>query len=168
VDHFKPEHHEEERGPNSWEVVIKGLQWLSANGFSLDIAGRTRWETSEELLREGFADLFAEYGINVNAHDKKQLLLFPEMDATANVPEITTQCWDILNVNPQDIMCASARMVVKHHGDHKPSVMACTLLPYDRAFNMGSTLRASMQPVALNHPHCAKFCVLGGGACSIV
>ncbi|WP_431272626.1 hypothetical protein [Dankookia sp. P2] len=22
------------------------------------------------------------------------------------------------------------------------------------------------RPVALNHPHCAEFCVLGGAACS--
>jgi len=43
---------------------------------------------------------------------------------------------------------------------------ACTLLPYDPQFELGSTLAEASRPVALNHPHCAAFCVLGGAACS--
>jgi hypothetical protein len=45
-------------------------------------------------------------------------------------------------------------------------VLACTLLPYDPQFEMGATLKEASGEVALNHPHCAKFCVLGGAACS--
>ena len=45
-------------------------------------------------------------------------------------------------------------------------VLACTLLPYDSRFELGRTLAAASGPVPLNHPHCAKFCVFGGGACS--
>jgi hypothetical protein len=45
-------------------------------------------------------------------------------------------------------------------------VIACTLLPYDAQFELGTTLAEAAQPVALNHPHCARFCVLGGAACS--
>lgn len=52
-------------------------------------------------------------------------------------------------------------------GDDKPSVMACTLLAYDQQFNIGQSLKEASQSVQLNHPHCAKFCVLGGGACSV-
>jgi len=167
VDHFKRELHEEERGPRSWEPMMLGLKWLSDNGFTIDIAGRTRWGEDEQELREGFDGFFKEYGIKIDAHDKKQLMLFPEMDENAPVPEITTACWDILNVDPDDMMCASSRMVVKRKGDDKPSVMACTLLAYDQQFNMGQTLKEASKSVHLNHPHCAKFCVLGGGACSV-
>ena len=28
-----------------------------------------------------------------------------------------------------------------------------------------ATLKGALAPVKLNHPHCAKFCVLGGGSC---
>lgn len=167
VDHFKQELHEEERGPRSWEPMMKGLQWLSDNGFHIDIAGRTRWGENEEELRKGFADFFQTHNIAIDAHDKKQLMLFPEMDERAEVPEITTACWDILGVNPDDMMCATSRMVVKHKGDEKPSVMACTLLAYDQQFNLGTTLKEASKSVPLNHPHCTKFCVLGGGACSV-
>jgi hypothetical protein len=63
-------------------------------------------------------------------------------------------------------MCASARMVVKRKGAARPSVVACTLLPYEEEFDLGPTLAGAAGTVALNHPHCAKFCVLGAGACS--
>ncbi|HBV56548.1 MAG TPA: radical SAM protein, partial [Rhodobacteraceae bacterium] len=58
------------------------------------------------------------------------------------------------------------RMVVKRKGASAPSVVACTLLPYDLQFDLGETLAEAERPVALNHPHCAKFCVLGGASCS--
>jgi hypothetical protein len=45
-------------------------------------------------------------------------------------------------------------------------VVACTLLPYDTRFELGATLAEAAVSVPLNHPHCARFCVLGGGACS--
>ncbi len=167
VDHFKKEMHEEERGPRSWEPMMKGLVWLSENNFNIDIAGRTRWGEDEVELRDGFSAFFKEHNINIDAYDKKQLILFPEMDENAEVPEITTECWDILGVSPEDMMCSSSRMVVKRKEDDKPSVMACTLLAYDQQFNMGQTLKEASDSVSLNHTHCAKFCVLGGGACSV-
>jgi len=88
------------------------------------------------------------------------------MDATKDVPEITTACWDILGVSPDAMMCASSRMVVKRKGASHPTVVPCTLLPYDPQFELGRTLREASGSVPLNHPHCARFCVLGGGSCS--
>ncbi|MEM9276963.1 MAG: radical SAM protein [Pseudomonadota bacterium] len=167
VDHFKRRLHEEERGPKSWMPMMLGLKWLSDNKFKIDVAGRTRWGEEEAELRDGFVKFFTEHGIEIDAHDGKQLVLFPEMEPTEDVPEITTACWRILNVDPSDMMCASSRMVVKHKGDEKPSVQACTLLAYDQQFNLGTTLKEAARPVALNHVFCAKFCVLGGGACSV-
>ncbi len=167
IDHFDQALHEEERGVGSWQPMLHGMRWLSMNAFHVDIAGRTRWGESEQELRAGYARLFASRGIAVDAYDPKQLVLFPEMDANSSVPEITVDCWDILGVQPKDMMCASSRMVVKHRGDEQPSVMACTLLAYDPQFNLGRSLADAATAVALNHRHCAKFCVLGGGACSV-
>jgi len=94
------------------------------------------------------------------------LTIFPEMDVAADVPEITEACWGILGKSPESVMCASSRMVVKRKGATHPVVLACTLLPYDPRFELGQTLAEASGAVPLNHPHCAKFCVLGGGACS--
>ena len=93
-------------------------------------------------------------------------MLFPEMDMTVEVPEITTACWGILNKSPDAVMCASSRMVVKRKGVKSPAVLACTLLPYSPEFELGTTLAEAEVDVSLNHPHCAKFCVLGGASCS--
>lgn len=52
-------------------------------------------------------------------------------------------------------------------GERRASVvLACTLLWDDPQFEMGRTLEQSRGAVKLNHPHCAKFCVLGGASCS--
>ena len=72
-------------------------------------------------------------------------------------------------------MCAESRMVVRRKGADAPVVLPCTLLPFDPNFEMGRTLTEAATAdggnfeygvVKLNHPHCAKFCVLGGGNCS--
>ena len=51
-------------------------------------------------------------------------------------------------------------------GQANPNIVACTLLPYDAPWDLGPSLAGATGAVPLNHPHCAKFCVLGGGACS--
>jgi hypothetical protein len=117
-------------------------------------------------MRRGFARLFAGRGIPIDASDPVELVLFPEMDAGRDVPEITEACWGVLGKGPESAMCASARMVAKRKGAARPAVLACTLLPYDPRFELGATLAEASGPVPLNHPHCARFCVLGGAACS--
>jgi len=167
LDHHTRELHETERGAGTWEIALRGLKWLAEQGFRVQVAGRTCWGEDEEQGRKGYARLFAAEGLPVDADDHADLVLFPEMDETVDVPEITTDCWDVLGVNPADIMCASSRMVVKRRGAAHPVVLACTLIPYDSAFELGATLAEAGDVVKLNHPHCAKFCVLGGGACSV-
>ena len=166
VDHYMPEKHEQERGKGSWGVMIEGLKFLSNEGFNVDVAGRTPWQENEEDIRSGYCELFTENKISINAFDPVALTLFPEMDENIDVPEITTACWDILGVSPKNMMCANSRMLVKRKHEKKPVLTACTLVPYDKEFEMGNTIGDSLKAVWLNHPHCAAFCVLGGGACS--
>ncbi len=166
LDHYGAALHESERGVHSFTRTLHGLDWLARHGFAIAIAGRTLWGEAEDSLRAGYDRLFARHGIALNAKDPEELVLFPEMDAGADVPEITTSCWGILGVNPDAMMCATSRMVVKRRGSARPAVVACTLLPYDPAFELGATLANASGGVRLNHPHCAKFCVLGGGSCS--
>ncbi len=166
LDHYGRDLHETERGANSWRPALEGLKWLSDNRFHINVAGRTLWGEPEAVLRDGYARLFGAHGIDVEADDPVALVLLPEMDETLDVPEITTACWGLLDVDPDAMMCATSRMVVKHKGADRPSVVPCTLLPYDAQFQLGESLADAAGAVSLNHPHCAKFCVLGGGACS--
>lgn len=166
LDHYGAAVHELERGRGSWEPTLDGLKWLAANGFRVNVASRYLSGEPEATLRQGFARLFAAHGIALDAGDPVALMIFPEMDPSADVPEITTACWGILDKSPDSVMCATSRMVVKHKGAASPSVVACTLLPYDPLWDLGPSLAGARGAVPLNHPHCAKFCVLGGGACS--
>lgn len=166
LDHYGAAVHELERGKKSWGPTIDGLKWLTENGFAIDVASRYLSGESEAAIRAGFQGLFAELGVPIDAGDPVALMIFPEMDATIDVPEITTTCWGILHKSPDSVMCASSRMVVKHKGAARPSVAACTLLPYDALWDLGPSLAGALGSVPLNHPHCAKFCVLGGAACS--
>ncbi len=167
LDHHEAAAHDLERGAGSFAKTMEGLAWLTREGFRVHVAGRLGFgRQGEAAMRAGFAALFAGRGIAVDAADPVALMLFPEMDAGADVPEITEACWGILGKSPEGVMCASARMVVKRKGAARPAVLACTLLPHDPQFELGATLAEAAQPVALNHPHCARFCVLGGAACS--
>jgi uncharacterized Fe-S cluster-containing radical SAM superfamily protein len=161
LDHYTPALHDAERGAGSFAIAIDGIKWLTANGFSLAIAGRHLAGESDEQASAGYAALFGKLGLPV-----PPLVLFPEMDAGADVPEITTACWGILDVAPETMMCATQRMVVKRKGADSPAVLACTLLAYDPQYELGATLAEASRPVALNHPHCARFCVLGGASCT--
>jgi hypothetical protein len=175
LDHHTKAVHEAERGKGTWTKALSGLDWLAAQGFNVAIAGRSRWAECREEALAGYGALFAARGWPIAASDPAQLMMLPEMDEKAEVPEITTRCWTILDKSPTEMMCASSRMVVKRKGAAAPTVLPCTLLPYIEAFEMGNTLEKSLKAdggmfaegaVKLCHPHCAKFCVLGGGSCS--
>lgn len=165
LDDHRAAIHDAERGKNSFAIAMEGIRFLAREGFSLEIAGRRLVADSEAGSREGYRALFEAENIEVDCDDPVQLVIFPEMKPNSDPPEITEACWGILHKSPEDVMCASARMVVRRHGAKAPAVLACTLLAYDPRFELGHTLAQASRPVALNHRYCATFCVLGGAAC---
>ncbi|MEM8732146.1 MAG: radical SAM protein [Pseudomonadota bacterium] len=166
LDHYTAARHDQERGPGSFAQSVKGMAWLQAKGIAMSVAGRSLWTEEDATARAGYGALFQKHGFAIDAQDPAQTVLFPEMDLSVDVPEISTACWGILGTSPRDVMCATSRMVVKRKGAARPVVVACTLLPYDPRFELGETLAEAEGDVALNHPHCAQFCVLGGARCS--
>lgn len=166
LDHHTAQIHEMERGAGAWAPAISGLVWLAQNGFQVSVAGRHLADEDEGAARAGYQRLFAAHDLAIDAHDRARLVLFPELDAAADITEISTGCWDTLGVDPSTMMCASSRMVVKRKGEPTTRFVACTLLPYEEDFDMGVTLSEALRDVHLNHPHCARFCVLGGASCT--
>ena len=166
VDHYRPDLHDAERGDGSFLKTLEGMEWLRDNGFRMAVAGRSVFGDSDADSRAGYAAFFDRHNFDIDAQNPAMTVLFPEMDESVEVPEITTACWGILDKSPSAVMCSSSRMVVKRKGASMPAVLACTLLPYSAEFELGTTLEEAERDVALNHPHCAKFCVLGGASCS--
>ena len=166
IDHYEKEKHEEIRGKNTYDVMMQGLKWLNENNFNYTLATRLLWNEKEEDLRKNFGTFIKNNNLRLDTNSPKELVTFAEMDEKIDTPEITTSCWDILNKDPNDIMCSWSRMVVRKKNSKNPSVIACTLLPYADEFDLGETLTNSLQKIYLNHKHCSKFCVLGGSSCS--
>ena len=166
IDHYEKSKHEEIRGKNTYDIMMKGLKWLDENDFNYALATRLLWNETEEELRKNFGIFVKNNHLKLNTNSKQELVTFAEMDESVDTPEITTSCWNILKKDPKDIMCSSSRMIVRKKDLKKPSVIACTLLPYDEEFDLGQTLTNSLQKIYLNHKHCSKFCVLGGSSCS--
>ena len=166
LDHHNAAIHDAERGEGTWRIACDGLAWLASHGFRIAVAGRRLAGESEGEARAGYAALFRDLAVGLDVADGAALVLFPEMDPAADVPEITDACWSLLGVDPRSIMCATSRMVEKRKGAAAPHVVACTLIPYDPRFAVGATLGDADASVTLNHPNCARFCVLGGASCS--
>ncbi len=159
--------HEQERGEHTFAPTVAMLRWLVEAEFPVSIAGRSRAGTRFAEALAGYQALCEAEAIPLilGSHN---LVVFPEMGERREVPEITTACWSILGKSPSSVMCAHERMIVKRRGADQPVVLPCTLLAYDRQFELGHTLKDAEQAVYLNHPFCSQFCVLGGSSCSSV
>lgn len=166
LDHYSKEVHDNERGPGTFEATLKNIKWLYDNDFQTAIAGRSLTGEDADSTKKGYIATLKENGVVLNSNDPRYFVIFPEMDEGIDVPEITQECFSILNVSKDSLMCSNSRMVVKRKGEDRPKVLACTLLAYDEEFELGTTLKDSNKVVPLNHPHCSKFCVLGGASCS--
>ncbi len=166
LDHYTAEMHEVERGPKTFNRTLVTMKKLFDMGLNIAVAGRSLANESSIEALTGYQSILDEYEIGIRVVDGKNIAIFPEMTTTTDVPEITTSCWDILHVKPENQMCATERMVVKRKGTDTPVVLPCTLIAYDPQFELGTTLKESFKKVYLNHPYCAQFCVLGGASCS--
>ncbi len=166
LDYFTCAGHEAVRGAGSFAPALAGLVWLDRAGFPLAVAARLSAPAEEARLRTGFAHLFHEQDLPIDAWDPTQLVLFPELADPALPPEIGATAWAALHAGGREVMCGSSRMVVHRKGEAAPRVVACTLQPYEAEFDLGASLEEAARPVVLNHPHCARFCVFGAASCS--
>ncbi len=166
LDHYTEAGHERLRGAGSFAPTLTGLGMLAGSGAALSIAARFPAGEDESAWRAGFAKLFAERGLALDAFDPARLVLFPELANQPDPPEVSATCWQTLARRGRRVMCETSRMVVHRRGEAAPRLVACTLQPYAPDFDLGADLAAAMRPVTLNHPHCARFCVFGAASCS--
>lgn len=164
LDHYTPEIHDKERGINSFNTVLTSIKWLHQQGANITIAGRSLIIEDHQYAITQYKKLLQTIGINLQ---NNQLVIFPELRINKDTPEISVKCWNKVTTKPEDLMCSTQRMVVKTKDSNKTVIMPCTLLCYDRSFELGDTINEAIEhTVYLNHPFCAQFCVLGGASCT--
>ncbi len=165
-DHHTQTGHEAVRGAASWQPACDGMRALLDHDITPTIAARfDPTQAAETTLRAGFAAWFTAQSWPINAHDPAQLILFPELTTETSVAGVSAVAWEALAPRGADAMCRTARMVVQRKNAPRASIVACTLLPHTPRFDFGTSLAEALQPITLDHPHCARFCVFGASSC---
>ena len=169
IDHYGRAVHEAERGraqlaADDRRAAVAGRQRVSPYRRQPAAVGRK----PEAAIRRGFAALFAETrGGDRRRRPGRADGVPGDGRREADVPEITEACWGILGKSPdeRDVrQLAHGRQAQGRRAVRRSSPARCCLTI--RGSSSGRTLAEASGAVPLNHPHCAKFCVLGGGACS--
>jgi hypothetical protein len=115
------------------------------------------------MMRSGFAGLFADREIGLDADNPSDLILFPEMDTDSRETiRVTDRALSLVGDN-NPLMCKNSRMVLRRKGETGVSFTPCTLLP---DVDLGPSLVQASAPITLAHAHCGQFCVYGGASCA--
>lgn len=178
LDAPEAEGHEALRGRGTFAPTLAGLRALARLPLRLGVAGRFSGPPAEEAaLRARYAALFTAHALSLDAYDPQSLVLFPELapedeegegtgEEGERLPPLRPELLALRERQGLSLMCRRERMVVHRKGAPAAEVVACTLLPEAPGFALGATLAEALRPVRLDHPHCARFCVLGGASCA--
>lgn len=154
--------HDQSRGNGSFNKALEGVHWLHNQGFRVSIARQTDPVEEPARVEAEYRAIFRKLGIlETLAFTAFSDLGVPGSDDGS--PEITEACMEKYPTaqSRTHFMCTSSRMLVKK--GEQVRVYACTLVDDDPGYDLGGTLRESMQPrVMLRHPRC--FACYGFGA----
>lgn len=165
LDHPDPAKHDESRGKGNFRKALRTLGLLHAEGFGVSIARLMEPGENGEAIDGSYAPLLREAGLPPDL----SIVKFPDFlppGSIANVPNITEKCMTSYTTAEQraNYMCGFSRMIVKKNG--RCGVYACTLVDDDADFDLGDTLRESLNVrVRLKHHRCYS-CFACGSTCS--
>lgn len=157
--------HDIDRGQGSFDKALQGIRWLVDNGFEVSIARQMDEDEDAEQVEQAFRRIFRDHGIP----EDLAFTAFPDFGTPGSEdgsPEITETCMQKYpsQESRSHFMCSSTRMLVKR-GD-AVRVYACTLVDDDPDYDLGATLKDSMDTrVMLRHHRCFS-CYRFGASCS--
>lgn len=165
LDHPDPVKHDESRGKGNFRKALRTLGLLHAEGFCVSIARLMEPNEDGEAIDRSYTPLLREAGLPPDL----AIVKFPDFlppGSIANVPNVTEKCMTTYTTAEQraQYMCSFSRMIVKKNG--RCGVYACTLVDDDADFDLGDTLRESLDVrVRLKHHRCYS-CFACGSTCS--
>jgi len=165
IDYPDVGRHEAGRGEGTFAESLQALRELSAAGFHVSVA--RQWEPDENTaeVEQAYQKIFADNAIS----EQIRLVSFPDFATPGTervTPHITESCMTTYHTaeSRAGFMCAFSRMVVKDKG--KMRVYACTLVDDDPGYDLGGTLRDSLnQRIMMKHHRCFT-CFKFGASCS--
>ena len=165
IDYPDLAQHEAGRGEGTFREALQALTELHRAGFSVSVA--RQWQVDEDTvaIEQAYRDWFAEYDLPADV----RLISFPDFAPPGSeraTPHITEHCMTHYHTaeSRAAFMCAFSRMVVKDQG--RMRVYACTLVDDDPGYDLGGTLRESLnQKIMMKHHRCYS-CFSHGASCS--
>ncbi|MEX1197496.1 MAG: radical SAM protein [Pseudohongiellaceae bacterium] len=165
LDYPDAARHDVDRGAGSFAESLQGIRWLHDNGFEVSIARQMDEGEDEAAVESDFRDIFREHGIP----EDLAFTAFPDFGTPGTEdgsPEVTETCMEKYPTRESrsHFMCTYTRMLVKR-GD-RVRVYACTLVDDDPQYDLGGTLRESLdERIMLRHHRCFA-CYRFGASCS--
>lgn len=165
LDYPDAARHDVDRGEGSFAKALDGIRWLHEQGFKVSIARQTDSDEDPAHVEAAFRGIFRAQGIP----EHLAFTAFPDLGTPGSEdgsPEVTETCMEKYPTRESraHFMCTYTRMLVKK-GD-QVRVYACTLVDDDPDYDLGGSLRESMdERIMLRHHRCFS-CYRFGASCS--
>ena len=165
IDWPDQEKHDAGRGEGSFHQAMQGIRELHRLGFHVSVARQMAQGEDAPVVEKAYRELFATYHIP----EDMRLVAFPDFHlpgSHVSTPQITEDCMTRYHTaaTREHFMCSFSKMVVKSEG--RMRVYACTLVDDDPEYDLGGTLKESMEPrVSMKHHRCYS-CFSLGSSCS--
>ncbi|MEM9055036.1 MAG: radical SAM protein [Pseudomonadota bacterium] len=166
IDYPDAARHDEGRGEGSFDQALEGMRALYDLGFSVSLARQMEKDEADKVIADApFRELLKARGL---PHDLT-IIAFPDFatpGSILNVPHISEDCMTRYHTEASraEFMCGFSRMAVKDAGEMR--VYACTLVDDDPDYDLGPSLKDSMdETIRLKHHRCYS-CFAYGASCS--
>lgn len=166
IDYADQKKHDEGRGEGTFDLAFKSMKALQECGFKVSMARHAEMKENKTEIDATYDHFFKEYEIDT---ENLNIVAFPDFltpGSKAEVPEITTNCMTTYqdDKSRKEFMCSFSRMVIKR--EDQCQVSACTLVDDDPDYDLGESLKESMDKrVMLRHHRCFS-CFSFGASCS--
>lgn len=165
LDHFDDKIHDLGRGVGNFASAINGLKMLHKMGFSISVARHMSPDEDDNVIAQEYKNLFVKNSLP----EDLPMVAFPDFalpGSLPDVPYVTTNCMTSFqsDASRKEFMCGFSKMIVKKDGEMR--VYACTLVDDDEEYDLGGSLKESMQErVSMKHHRCYS-CFAYGSSCS--
>ena len=165
IDYPDETRHDAARGSGSFRKSWRSLRALRKLGFKVSVARQMDSDEDSTAIVRGYQTLLEQHGLPSDT----TIIPFPDFltpGSNPEVPLITENCMTTFHTEKsrQAFMCAFSKMVIKRNGQTR--VYACTLVDDDESYDLGGTIRESMEKRIMMRHHRCYSCFAFGSSCS--
>ncbi len=165
IDYPDAARHDAGRGEGSFEKSWQCLEALHSRGFKVSVARQMGAGENTEVVEEAYRELLARHALP----RETTIVAFPDFllpGSNPAVPFVTEHCMTTYHTEQtrQAFMCSFSKMVIKKKG--RMRVYACTLVDDDESYDLGESLRESLEKRIMMRHHRCYSCFAFGSSCS--